>query len=251
MLKKILNRVPKLKGFILAGIFILPSQIVFSQTCGFGCLGMSGVYGGYSIQKYKADGLNSYIQKALSIQDDLNDEFGRAKGIRVGANIFRAKFDNYFLTAKGFYQFLKEKNEYPAPEELGYSTSEYTLNLDHWGVGVDFGFPIAGFLDWKLIEGGISFYMIELKNINKTSSENIDEVKYKSSQIKIGYYVGSGLLIQIIEDYISLEGTASYNIFKIEEITDSPKQKVTADKSPLLEGGEFGASIQLNLGIPL
>lgn len=233
------------------GIFVIPLQTVFTQTCGFGCLGLSGIYAGYSIQRYNADGLNTYIQNELA-SNELENEFGEGRGFRIGANIFRAKFQGYFLSAKGYYQFLKEENSYQLIAiDFGQVSRDYTLKMDHWALGVDFGFPVTSFLDWKLVEGGLNFYMIEMKHKMKTSNGNISEIKYESNQIQIGYYVGSGILIQIIEDYISLEGTASYSIFNIEELSDPDREKIAPAETAFLEGGNFGASVQLNLGIPL
>ena len=57
--------------YFLIVLTILPFSHVLSQSCGFGCLGLSGVYSGYSIQKYEADGLNNYFNYIINSSNSL------------------------------------------------------------------------------------------------------------------------------------------------------------------------------------
>lgn len=230
------------------------SVITNAQTCGFGCLGLSGFYGGYSFQNYEPTGLNDHLSKLAqqftSSQDEI--KFNRGKGFRIGANIFRAKFSKYFLTAKGFYQFLKE--EQTVSTSAGNENSfKSVLELNHWGLGLDFGIPLARFLNWKIIEGGVTFYTTDLSNELNASDQEATENKFEHGDVNVGYYVATGLIIHIIKDYISIEGTAAYNQVTIEDLVDGDGNLLLGDNSSssILDKGNFSATIQLNIGVPL
>ncbi|MFH1198462.1 MAG: hypothetical protein V1720_22355, partial [bacterium] len=108
---------------------------MLAQTCGFGCLGLSGFYGGYSYQQFNADGLNQYLNSTLLdiVNDDVEQiEFKEGRGFRFGANIFRAKFDDYFITAKGFFQFLKEEKTRSGNLNSNLQ-KKLELQMNYWG----------------------------------------------------------------------------------------------------------------------
>lgn len=239
---------------ILAFVFISFSS-VNAQTCGFGCLGLSGFYGGYSAQFYDMTTLNELLSERMEQfgfeKTDINFETGY--GARIGANIFRAQFDNYFITAKGYYQFLKEEqrvNEIINSRSASYNSK---LDLDHWGVGVDFGIPLFKVLDWKIIEGGITFYRSKLENTFRIDDIIIDHESFEEEKINVGYYFGTGLVIHLIKDYISIEGTAVYNHLNMGNLVDSEGNYLLDpdfDKSIMDKAG-VTATIQLNIGVPL
>jgi len=228
---------------------------VSGQTCGFGCLGLSGFYAGYSAQFYDMKTLNdllSYKMEQFGFENtDINFETGY--GARFGANIFRAKFNNYFLTAKGYYQFLKEEKS--VSEEINSLSSSYNskLELDHWGVGVDFGVPLFNILDWKIVEGGITFYRSKLENTFRINDEIIDHETYNEEKINVGFYVGTGLIIHLIRDYISIEGTAVYNQLELGNLVDNDGNYLLNPASSLsiMDRAGVTATIQLNIGVPL
>jgi len=186
------------------------STNINSQTFGFGCLGFFGGYGGVVYQSYKADGLNHIVKEFNEMNsgtlDDPLEEFYGAVGYRIGVNFFRATWESGFiLTAKGFYQSLSRTRE--ASESLVDGNTNYTFELDlkNWAVGIDFGYAITKFLSWKIVDGSINFNNVSLTNtIN--SSEGTEVSKYISESGVIGYSVGTGLIIFLIKDYISLEG---------------------------------------------
>jgi hypothetical protein len=185
-------------------------------------------------------------------KDDV--KFGKGKGFRVGANLFRARFDNFFLSAKGFYQFLKEQKEINNPNYVNSTQSEYTLVLNHWGVAVDIGIPLFSLVDFKIVEGGVTFYNISFTDKTIVSGKVTNEKKYESDKTNISYYVGSGLIIHIIPDYISIEGTAFYNFLNIDKINYQNKTAVLPNglvKENLISKGGFSAALQLNVGFPL
>lgn len=229
-------------------IFLLFIGAVNSQTCGFGCLGLSGIYTGYSINSFNPEGLNKKI--ALHWGD--NKRFGNTTGFRVGANIFRARFEKYFLTAKGFYQFSGEENEYLGGKlEENNITIKYETN--YWGLGIDFGIPIFSFLDLKLIDGGITYYQHRLKETTKLLNETQLKEEYKNNNSNFGYYIGSGVILQLIKNYLYLEGTAVYNSISIQNLYNNEGIPYLPEtiKDDILAGGGFSATLQINIGFPL
>ncbi len=245
----------KVHGFLLI-IFplIFTANNSYSQSFGFGCLGLSGIYGGYTYQDYKADGLNSYIN-SISVNGSQNKvTFSRAEGLRVGGNIFRANFSGYFLTLKGYYQFLKETKTVDVATLAHSGNEEFELKLDHWGFGIDFGFPIFSFLDLKLVEGGVTFYNINLKNSYTSTGSVKVENNYSEPQSTVGYYAASGLILHLVKNYISIEGTAIYNFINIPTVQigrGSNLNSIPKNQQNFIEKGGLAVSVQLNLGFPL
>lgn len=230
---------------------LVPEAQNKDQTFGFGCLGLSGFFGGYGITQYDADGLNKHLSNFYSQLTSQNEiQFEQASGFRFGANIIRANFNNnVFFTAKGFYQFAKEE------QSVNYSEvdkkDELTLSTNHWGLGIDFGFPLFTFLDIKLLEGGVKFYNVEYEMTNIENDEQVGS-KYKSDETEIGYYVGTGLIINLVRGYISIEGTAMYSFYDVQNLISEDNYLVqNSVENPLIKNGGFGAALQLNVGFPL
>ncbi len=225
-----------------------------AQSCGFGCLGMSGFYGGYSIQRYNADNLNKIIAetyfKGTISGKELSEKFGEAQGYRLGANIFRAKFSGLFVSAKAFYQLLNEEHTYFSPFVAG-DKNVYKLKINYWGIGLDFGFHLTSIFYLKLVEGALTFYSAQLE-INNHQNGKIFNTKYQNSKTDLSYYVGSGLIVQIIPYYLSLEGTITYSFFKINNLENQKGVKFAQSigGQSLLSGNNFGAIVQVNLGLP-
>jgi hypothetical protein len=237
------------------------STNINSQTFGFGCLGFFSGYGGVAYQSYKADGLNQFVKyfnemNSTTLDDPLQDYNG-AIGYRVGVNFFRATWESGFiLTAKGFYQSLSRTREASESSVDGNTNYTFELDLKNWAVGVDFGYAITSFLNWKIVDGSINFNNVSLTNtIN--SSEGTDVSKYISESGVIGYSVGTGLIIFLIKDYISLEGFAGYTGLKIEKLKFDEGDAnllnvlIEEENNNFIEAGGFTGVIQLNLGFPL
>lgn len=233
-------------------LFIISSN-AGAQTFGFGCLGLSGFYAGFSKEYYDARGINDYFMiinnSPLSSVNQLKLEKGT--GYRIGGNLFRAKFSKVFLTAKGFYQFLKE-NQTTENQSIN-KISEYQLSLNHWGVGIDFGFNLFWILDFKLLEGGVNFYSGDLTVLNQNTQLNTQsESKFNTEKTKLGYFIGSGLILHIVPDYISIEGTAGYNFIQIDQLkSDSSLPGGPYYINSAIKNGGFSATLQLNIGFPL
>jgi len=241
-------------------LFILLQAYTNAQTFGFGCLGFTGGYGGYSYQKYQANGLNEYIRvfnlsRHDSLSENLNN-FGSAKGFRVGLNFFRKKFSSVFITAKGFYQTLNEKHQ--AVEQLasGSVSTTYEVKLTNWGVGFDLGVPIISILNWKIIDAALTYNQARFSNAQNFPGA-LTIVKNYKSDFRLGYSIGTGIIVEILGEYITLEGLAAYSKITINEMKmDDGTKLMKYENSPeemknfIVEGG-FNAVIQLNIGLPL
>jgi len=237
------------------------STNINSQTFGFGCLGFFGGYGGVVYQSYKADGLNHIVKEfnemyAATLDDPLQEYYG-AVGYRVGVNFFRATWESGFiLTAKGYYQSLSRTREASKSSADGNTNYTFELDLKNWAVGIDFGYAITSFLSWKIVDGSINFNNVSLTNtINSTEGTEVS--KYISESNVLGFSVGTGLIIFLIKDYISLEGFAGYTGLTIEKLkfdegdANSFNVLIEEENINFIESGGFTGVIQLNLGFPL
>ncbi|MEW6195942.1 MAG: hypothetical protein AB1521_12400 [Bacteroidota bacterium] len=238
-------------------IFFILILVAFSsskgQTFGFGCLGLSGFYAGITHQYYDTPGLNEYINSSILFSNyNTRIDFKRGTGYRIGANIFRAKFDVLFITAKGYYQFLKESYERTNvnPEE---GNQKFELAMNHWGVGLDFGVPLFSIVDWKIVEGNVTFYNAELtEEYLNTDGAQTSETKYNLDKVKVGYFVGSGLILHLVPDYISVEATAGFSFIDIEKFSkDDVVIPISTSSNKAVNKGGFSATVQLNVGFPL
>lgn len=245
----------KLYIALVAALLLIVSLRTEAQTCGFGCLGLGGFYAGYSIQNYKAEGFNNFIRQTAQDPSQQIPEFGKANGFRVGANIFRTKYNNFIFSTKGYYQFLKEQNQLfqPVDGDGGIST-KYTLNLNYYGLGVDFGYSLGKLVAIKFVDAEVTFHSASLTSDVSSSSSNLKENDYSNDRLAVGYTLGSGLIFRIVGEYISLEATAGYTKFSFASLANddenSKPDKVSSINNFISDGGLFGL-IQLNVGIPL
>lgn len=245
---------------VVIGLLILVNSSVRSQTFGFGCLGFFGGYGGIVYQSYKAEGLNQFVKyfnemKSSTLNDPLQEYYG-AVGYRVGINFFRAHWQSRFiLTAKGYYQSLsrtRETSETLPDGNINYSNE---LDLKNWALGIDFGYAITSFLSWKIIDGAVHFNNVSLTNtVNSTGETEVNI--YKSKSGVLGYSVGTGLIISIVKDYISIEASAGYTGLTIEKLNPEEGRRFLEDlpeinNTNFIESGGFTAVVQLNIGFPL
>lgn len=250
-----------IKYFVIT-LVILAFSKTNAQSCGFGCLGLSGVFGGFSIQKYEADGLNTHlntlVNQPLAFVHNETFNFEEGKGFKLGINLVRAQYSKFFFTVKGYYQFLSDEQVIKIPDNFGYyNFHNAKFEMNNWGIGLDLGIPLLGFIDWKIIDGELKFFSPKLTYkyyndnplANSISIENI----YTPDKVKMGYSVGSGLIFNIIPDYISIEATGMFTFIEIDNLTND--QDGTAVPSEdlnekLISTGGFQGAVQLNVGIP-
>ena len=244
---------------VFAGL-LLPVTLS-AQTFGFGCLGLVGGYGGYSYQVYNPKGLNDYVTSFNdSFKDSLSSalgKFGKARGYRVGINLFRADIKGFILTTKGFYQYLIEKNSADILSSSGKSTVIYEVDLKNWGIGIDLGTSISGALSWKVIDAAVLFNSATFTNTLNSPGPTTIVMKYNSEKSTLGYTIGTGFILAIIDQYISLEGTAGYTVFSIDKMKSDDGSELTSSENStepmrnFISSGGFNAVVQLNIGFPL
>jgi hypothetical protein len=253
-----------LKHFKIIFIIILFTSLLKAQTFGFGCLGFVGGYGGFTYQKYNAAGLNNYIRFKNQFENTIApvDEFNSATGYRVGLNFFRATFENgIIVTAKGYYQYLSEKNK--GTVGVGVDNDNYSLDLTfkNWSLGFDVGWQFTNVVSWKILDGSLNFNNATLTETTDLPGETIVN-KYKSDSGVLGYSIGTGLIVAIIKDYVSIEGLVGYTFLKIDELKNDDGTQFMSDivspaiypahqSEKFIESGGFSAVIQLNVGFPL
>ena len=244
-------------AFLMA---VILSTSINAQTFGFGCLGFVGGFGGYSYQKYKAEGLNNYVAEFNNSNEDSlkapMGNFGTVAGYRVGINFFRAHITGFILTSKGFYQSLVESKDAQMNSSFGASNANYKLRLNTWGVGFDVGTSISSAISWKVIDAALLFNKATFTNTKNMPGSFTDIKEYKSDS-KLGYSIGTGFILQLIDEYISIEGLAAYTVFSIDELHQNDGTKLTVSENSsktmnnFIDAGGFNAVIQLNVGFPL
>jgi len=251
----------EIKYLLLFTFLVALSGRVNAQAFGFGCLGFVGGYGGYSIQMYKPVGLNNYIgvfnkNRSDSLSVPMG-EFGNAKGYRVGVNLFRANLSGLILTFKGFYQSLVEKKSAQIHyTNSGNSSVTYEIDIRGWGAGIDLGTTITGALSWKVIDAAVHFNKVNFKTTTNKPGGQTSYLNYSTDKASIGYSIGTGFILEIIDEYISLEGLAGYSVFSIDTVQLSDGTQLTLNENSsapmkdFISSGGFNAVIQLNIGFP-
>lgn len=244
----------------LAFILLLFSTYTYSQEFGFGCLGLVGGFGGYEIQNYKPTGLNNFVNSFNNtFKDSLispYDNFGDAKGFRVGANLFRQKVGSFILTFKGYYSSLTEKKDARLKSDISDYNNSIELKINHFGIGIDMGISITKIISWKIIDASLLLDNSKLKITNNAPNSNTVIQEFESDNTNFSYTIGSGFILYIIQDYISIEGTISYSYFKINQMKnkDSGYELTYYNQTDVvnnfIDGGGLNAIIQLNLGFP-
>ena len=247
--------------FVLLFCFLMISANANAQTFGFGCLGLVGGYGGFSYQQYNPQGLNDYIQSFnTNHSDSLSSpmgKFGKAKGYRFGINFFRANVKGFILTTKGFYQNLTEKNQSSINSIAGDATVINQLQLINWGLGIDLGTTITGALSWKVIDAALLYTTASFTNTTNSPGPSSVINKYNSENPSFGYSVGTGFILDIIDQYVSLEGTAGYTFFSVSKMKSADGTELTVSHNSnvsmknFVSNGGFNAVVQLNVGFPL
>jgi len=250
--------------YLKVSLFLLiffPFHKINAQAFGFGCLGFVSGYGGYSYQVYKPDGLNGYITVFNNMREDSlispMNNFGKTNGYRVGINFFRAKITNFILTAKGYYQSLTEKHESLERLYAGTRSTTFKLDLKNWGIGVDLGISITNSLSWKVVDGALHFNNVTFTNTQNSTGAQTIVKKYKTASSSLGYSLGTGFILEVIDEYFSIEGVAGYTEISVDQLqlddgtilTVNENSNVAMDN--FISSGGFNAVIQFNVGFPL
>lgn len=236
------------------------SIINAQQKIGFGCLGMVGALGGFSYQAYNAEGLNNYIDVFNNNRKDSTTspmgKFGAGTGYRVGINFFRANLKGLVITTKGYYQISTESHEAKLASNSKQYSYLYEFNMKSWGLGFDIGATIAKPIVWKVIDASVHFNNSEFKTTNNfpESITTIDKFKDDSN---LSYSIGTGFILSLVSNYISLEGTIGYSILSINNLKNDDGRKLPVDEKSVLEmdnfikSGGINAVLQLNISFPI
>ncbi|MFO7445284.1 MAG: hypothetical protein R6W90_02910 [Ignavibacteriaceae bacterium] len=241
-------------------VLVFFSSHAWGQAVGFGCLGFVSGYGGYSYQKYNPAGLNDYIGVFNELRNDSMSspmgDFGSASGYRIGFNFFRANLEGFILTTKGFYQRLSEKQKTDINSFDGTSSAEFNLVLKNWGVGVDLGTSLTKALSWKVLDASLIYTSAEFSDTRNYPNAFTEVNKFESESWSFGYSIGTGFILEIVDEYISIEGLAGYTVFTIDKVKMDETYLTVDEQSDVvmpnfIETGGFNAVIQLNIGFPL
>ncbi len=242
------------------GIFLF-SNSLFAQSFGFGCLGFVGGFGGYSYQVYHPTGLNSYVDAFNKNHGDSlsapMSSFGKARGYRAGINFFRANLTGLILTVKGFYQQLNEKNNTSinfANSQKGSTT--YEMELKSWGAGVDIGTIITDEFSWKVIDAALLFNSVKFTHTDNFPGAVTNVQVYSTPNTVLGYSIGTGFIYEIIDEYITIEGTVAFSVLSVKNLEKGDGTKLTVGENSntvmnnFIESAGLNTVIQLNIGFP-
>jgi hypothetical protein len=233
------------------------SSVTNAQSFGFGCLGFVGGYGGFSYHQYQPEGFNDFIGNFNQIRGDSlispMEDFGKAQGFRVGLNFFRAKVENFILTTKGYYQSLTEKHEALERIPDGTRSTTFKVELRNLAIGVDLGISLTKDISWKVVDGALHFNTVILTNTENSTGAQTIVTKFRTESTALGYSIGTGFILEIIDEYFSIEGVAGYTSLSIDNIEKDNVNLLSEDitSNKFIESGGFSAVIQLNVGFPL
>ncbi len=251
-----------MKKYVL--ILILHSFFsLHAQDLGFGCLGLVGGFAGYGMQTYQTKGINERVDFFNAAHKDSLDSplknFGQSAGFRFGINFFEQRFSGFNISFKGFYQKLSEKNK--AIIKSNSSAIEiaktFEVKLTSFGLGVDFGTHITEMLNWKILKTAIIFSQADFIESEDRPGELTKKDDYKSSKANIGYSLTTGFVVYLIGNYISLEGSAGYNLFHFKQLQKDDGTVLTVNEQSnqqmpvAFDNGGLAGSIQLNFNFPL
>ena len=252
------NNVVKKTIFIFIAIV---SINLHAQDFGFGCLGLVGGFAGYGIQTYHTKGINARIDFFNAFHKDSLvsplKNFGQSAGYRFGINFYDQKFSGFNLSFRGFYQNLSEKNKVIIKSGSIEIAKTFETKITSFGLGVDFGTHITEMLNWKILKTSIVFSQGSF--IESEDRPGLLTVKddYKSTKTNVGYAISTGFVVYLIGNYISLEGSAGYNLFRFEQLKKDDGTLLTVNEQssqPMpvaIDNGGLAGIIQLNFNFPL
>lgn len=232
-----------------------------AQQFGFGCLGLVGFYGGIEVQQYKPNDLNEYVRSyndinKLSLQDEMG-EFGRAVGYRIGFNVVRASVSGFVFTVKGYYSTLSETKSATEIVSTGLSNRSLRMRMNSFGAGIDFGTKIIGGLSWKVVDAEAQFATLHLRETVSIPDGATTVQEFGNDDRTITFIIGSGFILNILSNYLTLEGTVGYTFASMGKLKNSETNgyfpETVSGNIPLeksINEGGVNMSMQINLGFP-
>ena len=207
------------------------------DCCGIGSifssLIQSGIFGGYGVQMYGAEGLNEVTINIEGIED-----FGTAMGWRVGANIIQLQHQQLMVGLKFYYQEMREKQDLTG--------QDMTLAITQFNLGTSFSYIINNSFDIRIFDVLISWTNAELTR----TGDGFDDIVFKSPETNTGFTADAGVVYYPFPPYVSLEILGGYSIFSIDKV-DLVEGVDNIDKiNDIVDGGGFFAVAVLTVGLP-
>ncbi|GMU85471.1 MAG: hypothetical protein AMXMBFR48_07130 [Ignavibacteriales bacterium] len=232
-----------------------------AQELGFGCLGLVGGFGGYTSQGVHTDELNEFITRYNKIHEDSlyqgMDQFGNLKGFRLGLNLLRQNVKGMILTFKVFYENLIERKTGIILVASQQENTFTELAMKNFGICIDIGTNLTRSFSVKIIDATIVFSQIRFTESLHNPSGQIVNYVYTAEDAPIGVTLGTGFIFELIDDYVSLEGSAGYMFVEAGRMITTEgkflnKSSRSAEKMKyIINSGGFNATLQLNIGVSL
>lgn len=243
-------------------IFILfASTDIKPQSLGFGCLGFVGGFGGYSVQNIRPIGLNEYISEFNESRSNVSTSsmpsFAVTRGFRFGVNFFRTDLDGLVLTAKGYYQKLSQDKISEYKVGALDASSTFQIDITTWGVGIDLGTTITPNFIWKVMDIIMVFGESRFRDIYNQAGASSFIKDYESEGTNISYKLGTGFILNIVSNYVSLEGTVGFSSFNFGRMKHEDGTYLTINENSnvimekFITSAGVMATIQLNISFPL
>ena len=207
------------------------------DCCGIGSifssLIQSGIFGGYGVQMYGAEGLNEVLPSEVGFND-----YGTAMGWRVGANIIQLQHQQLMMGLKFYFQSMTETQDVTG--------QEIKLNLTQFNLGMSFSYIISNSFDIRIFDALISWTSAELTN----AVEGFDDRVYKSPGSNTGFTADAGFVYYPFPPYVSLEILGGYSMFSIDKVNLEEGESTLTTINDLVDGGGFFAVAVLTVGLP-
>lgn len=232
-----------------------------AQELGFGCLGLVGGFGGYTSQGVHTDELNDFVRSYNTLHKDSlyqgMGQFGNLKGFRLGVNLLRQNLQGMILTFKVFYENLIERKSGIILVSSQQENTFTELAMKNFGIGIDIGTELTRSLNLKIIDATIVFSQIRFTESLHNQAGQIVNYVYTAEDEPIGVTLGTGFIFELIDDYVSLEGSAGYMFVETRNMKTTEGRYLT--KGPrsdekmkyIINSGGFNATLQLNIGVTL
>lgn len=244
----------KIFTFLLATIifftfsFSLKAQ---DDCCGLGSIFQnmvqSGIFGGYGMQQYSAEGLNYLIHGTPGWDENFND-FGTAYGWRAGANILGFRAHDLMVTLKFYYQSMRERQEASGTFEGEQATQELTVDINNWNLGMSLSYILGPNFDLRIFDIYLTWTSVEFTNEIKSSNAPPKD-NYTTPSANTGFTADAGIVWYPLPPYLSIEVLGGYSIFNAEQVDLENGGSLTTS-GDFVDGGGFFAMAVLTVGIP-
>lgn len=242
-------------------LLVTGSPRLQAQELGFGCLGLVGGFGGYTSQGVHTDELNEFVSRYNRLHADSlyqqMDQFGNLKGFRLGLNVLRQNLQGMILTFKVFYENLIERKTGIILVSSQQENTFTELAMKNFGIGIDIGTELTRSFSLKIIDATIVFSQIRFTESLHNPSGQIVNYVYTADDEPIGVTLGTGFIFELIDDYVSLEGSAGYMFMEAGRMRTTEGKYLNKDQRSdekmryVINSGGFNATLQLNIGVSL